>query len=81
MVVVVVLPLSQLVVEQVGVVDENAVKHAVELFGVDAVRPFNLAVEPVGRKYSAEPATWRFISSLIDVRHRLERVQQTCILT
>jgi hypothetical protein len=36
-VVVVVLPLSQLVVEGVAVVGDDAVEQAVELFGVDAV--------------------------------------------
>ncbi len=35
----------ELVVEEVGVVDRDAVEHSVELFGVDAVGPFDLAVE------------------------------------
>jgi hypothetical protein len=37
MVVVVVLPLSEFVVEDFGVVDDGAVEHGVALFGVDAV--------------------------------------------
>lgn len=45
-VVVVVLPFAELVVEDLGVVDEDAVEHAVELFGVDAVGSFDLAVQP-----------------------------------
>ena len=45
-VVVVVLPLLQFLGEQAGVVDELALEKAVELFGVDAVGSFDLAVEP-----------------------------------
>jgi hypothetical protein len=37
MVVVVVLPLLKFVVVDAGVVDEDSVEHAAELFGVDAV--------------------------------------------
>jgi hypothetical protein len=37
MVVVAVLPLAQLVVEDLGVVDHHAFEHPVELLGVDAV--------------------------------------------
>jgi hypothetical protein len=48
MVVVVVLPFLELVVEDLGVVDEHAVEEAVELFGVDAVGAFDLSVEPGG---------------------------------
>ena len=48
MVVVEVLPLAQLVVEELGVVDHHALKQAVELLGVDAVGPLDLAVEPWG---------------------------------
>jgi hypothetical protein len=44
-VVVVVLPLAEPVVEDAGVVDDDAVEHAVELLGVDAVGAFDLAVE------------------------------------
>ena len=47
-VVVEVLPLPQLVVEELGVVDHDPVQEAVELLGVDAVGPFDLAVEPWG---------------------------------
>jgi hypothetical protein len=44
-----VLPFLELGVEDVGVVDDDAVvEHSVELFGVDAVRSFDLAVEPWG---------------------------------
>jgi hypothetical protein len=45
-VVVVVLPFLQLVGEQAGVVDHLALKEPVELFGVDAVGSFHLAVQP-----------------------------------
>ena len=46
MVVVVVLPLLQLLGEDVGVVDHLALEESVELFGVDAVGSFYFAVEP-----------------------------------
>jgi hypothetical protein len=45
-VVVEVLPLPQLVVEDLGVVDHHSVQQLVELLGVDAVGPLHLAVEP-----------------------------------
>jgi hypothetical protein len=45
-VVVEVLPLAQLVVEDLGVVDHDPVEQAVELLGVDAVGALDLAVEP-----------------------------------
>jgi hypothetical protein len=48
MVVVVVLPLLELVVEDLVVVDEGAVEEAVELLRVDAVGAFDLAVQPGG---------------------------------
>ena len=40
-----VLPLFKLVVEELGVVDEDAVEEAVELFAVDAVGSLYFAVE------------------------------------
>jgi hypothetical protein len=46
--VVVVLPLLQLGVENLGVVDDHAVEEAVELFGVDAVGAFYFPVQPGG---------------------------------
>jgi hypothetical protein len=42
MVVVVVLPLTQLVVEDLGVVDDDALQEPVELLAVDAVGAFDL---------------------------------------
>jgi hypothetical protein len=48
MVVAGVLPLPELVVEQLGVVDEHALELAVELLGVDPVGPLDLAVQPRG---------------------------------
>jgi hypothetical protein len=45
-VVVVVLPLLQFLGEQAGVVDDLALQESVELFGVDPVGSFDLAVEP-----------------------------------
>ena len=44
-VVVVVLPLLQLLGEEVGVVDDLALEEPVELFGVDAVGSLDLAVQ------------------------------------
>lgn len=41
-----VLPLLELLVEQPGVVNHDAVEHPVELLIVDPVRSLNLAVEP-----------------------------------
>jgi hypothetical protein len=41
MVVVVVFPFAEFVVEDLGVVDKDAVEEAVELFGVDAVGAFD----------------------------------------
>jgi hypothetical protein len=48
MVVAGVLPLLELVVEELGVVDEDALELAVELFCVDAVAALDLAVQPRG---------------------------------
>jgi len=45
-VVVEVLPLLELVVEDLGVVDHHPVQEAVELLGIDAVGALDLAVEP-----------------------------------
>jgi hypothetical protein len=53
-VVVVVLPLLQLVGEQAGVVDDLAGEEPVELFGVDPVGSFDLAVEPWGAGFDAD---------------------------
>jgi phosphoglucomutase len=49
-VVVEVLPLADFVVEDLVVVDHDAVQEAVELLGVDAMRALDLAVEP-GRSW------------------------------
>ena len=54
MVVVVVLPFLELVVEQARVVDHDAVQESVELFGVDAVGAFDLAVEPRGAGFDVD---------------------------
>lgn len=40
--------LLELLSEQLGVVDDLAFEQAVELFGVDPVGAFHLAVEPGG---------------------------------
>jgi hypothetical protein len=48
MVVVEILPFLEALVEQLGVVDDDALELAVELFAVDAVGAFDLAVEPWG---------------------------------
>jgi hypothetical protein len=44
----VVLPLLELVVEDFGVIEDDSVEESVELFGVDAMRSFDLPVEPGG---------------------------------
>jgi len=41
-----VLPLAELVVEELGVVDREPVQEAVELLGIDAMRALDLAVAP-----------------------------------
>ena len=41
-----VLPLAELVVGELGVVDREPVQEAVELFGIDAMGALDLAVEP-----------------------------------
>jgi hypothetical protein len=43
-----VLPFLELVVEDLGIVDDHAVEQAVALLGVDAVGPLHLAVQPRG---------------------------------
>jgi hypothetical protein len=48
MVVVEVLPFLELVVEQFGVLDEDAFELTVELLGIDAVAALHLAVQPRG---------------------------------
>ena len=48
MVVVVVLPLLELVVEDLGVVNDGPVQQSVELLGVDAVGSLHFAVQPRG---------------------------------
>ena len=53
-VVVVVLPLAELVVEQVGVVDDDPVEEPVELFGVDAVGSLHLSVQPWGAGFDVD---------------------------
>jgi len=53
-VVVVVLPLVQLLGEDVGVVDDLALEESVELFGVDPVGSFHLAVEPRGSGFDLD---------------------------
>jgi hypothetical protein len=49
-VVVEVLPLAELVVKELSVVDHHPVQEAVELLGVDSMRALDLAVEP-GRSW------------------------------
>ena len=53
-VVVVVLPLLQLLGEEVGVVDDLAFEESVELFGVDAVGSLHFAVEPWRAGFDAD---------------------------
>jgi hypothetical protein len=55
-VVVEVLPFLELVVEEPGVVDDDSVEHPIELFGVDAVGPFDFAVESGGGRFDVDMA-------------------------
>jgi hypothetical protein len=55
-VVVVVLPFGEAFVEDVGVVDDDAVEEGVELFGVDAVGAFYFAVESWGGGFDVDAA-------------------------
>lgn len=55
-VVVVVLPFLKLVIEEVDVVDDLAFEEPVELFGVDPMRAFDLAVEPGGGRFDVDVA-------------------------
>src|SRR3990170_4515249 len=53
-VVVEVLPLTELLVEECRVVDHHPVKHPVELLLVDSVRALDLAVEPGGTRLDVD---------------------------
>lgn len=55
-VVVVVLPLLESVVEQADVVDDLAFQEPVELLGVDPVRSLDLAVEARSRRFDPDVA-------------------------
>ena len=55
-VVVVVLPFLEFLVEQAGVVLNDAVEQAVELFGVDAVRTLHFSVESGGGRPDVDMA-------------------------
>ena len=55
-VVVVVLPLLELLVEQARVVLNDAVEQPVELFGIDAVRPLYFSVESGGGRPDVDMA-------------------------
>jgi hypothetical protein len=54
MVVVVVLPFLELVVEHLGVVEDDSVEEVVELLGVDAMRSFDLPVEARGAGFDVD---------------------------
>jgi hypothetical protein len=56
MVVVVVLPFSEFVVEDLGVVDDQAVEQGVELFSIDAVRSLYFAVQARGAGFDVAVA-------------------------
>jgi len=62
--VVVVLPLLELVVEDLGVVDDGPVEESVELFGVDAVGTLNLAVQ-AGRSGLDVAVTDAFVEQVV----------------
>ena len=55
-VVVELLPLAELVVEELGVVDHHPVEQLVELLGVDAVGALDFAVEPRGSGFDVDVA-------------------------
>ena len=53
-VVVEVVSFLELVVEELGGVDDDPVEHPIELFGVDAVGPFDFAVESGGGRFDID---------------------------
>jgi len=70
MVVVEVLPFLEALVEQLGVVDDDAFELPVELFTVDPVGPFDLAVQARGGGLDVDVADAAV--SQVPVERRLE---------
>ena len=77
MVVVVVLPFSEFVVEDFGVVDHEAVEQGVELFGVDAVGPLDFPVQARGSGFDVAVAD-PFVEDVV-VEGRLEFGAVVCL--
>jgi hypothetical protein len=70
-----VFPLLQSVVEQLGVVDHHTLEHPVELLGVDAMRAFDLTVEPRGRPPDIHVADPSIQNVVVELRTELGPVE------
>jgi hypothetical protein len=68
------LPLGELVVEQLCVVDDDAVEQAVELLGVDPVGAFHLAVEPWGCGFDVAVADPQVLDVPVERRLKFDAV-------
>jgi hypothetical protein len=66
-----VLPLLELVVEQLCVVHHDAIEHPVELLLIDPVRPFDLAVQPRGRRLDVDVADPAVKDVVVELRAEL----------
>ena len=75
MVIVVVLPLTQLLVEQVDIVaDAVLVKELVELLVIDAMRPFHLAIEPRRARANVDVPNIESLEVPVELRLKLGTV-------
>ena len=77
MVVVVVLPFAEFVVEQVCVIDHDPIEESVELFGVDAVGSFDFAVESWGG--GSDLCVGESFVEYVPVEHCLELGTVVCL--
>src|SRR3989442_1455940 len=69
-----VLPLLEAVVEQVGVVDHDALEHPVELLLVDPMGALDLAVEPRSRRLDVDVADAGIEHVVVELRLELGTV-------
>jgi len=74
-VVVEVLPLQESIVEQLGVVDHDALEHPVELLRVDPVGPLDLAVQPRRRRLGVDVADPAIEGAVVELRLELGAVE------
>ena len=70
-----VLPLLEAVVEQVGVVDHDALEHPVELLLVDPMGTLDLAVEPRSRRLDVDVADAGIEHVVVELRLELGTVE------